>query len=75
MRSVKGKLLIQDEWVRSNVMSRKFCILGLCEIRQRETCGVVWHSVKTGRTRCTRCFNPLGTWGDFPLLTIHVGGR
>lgn len=53
----RPKVVYCGEWVRSAITSRSFRVTGHCEICLRMTAGGVWHSIRTGRTRCYKCFD------------------
>jgi hypothetical protein len=57
MTMTRSRILYDGEWVRvRNLMNRQFSG-GPCEICGAMRCGMVWHSIKTKRVRCFRCFD------------------
>lgn len=55
---MKAKTAFDGEWVKTSMLSRRFKVIGHCEICGRMTAGTVWHSIRTGKTRCRHCFTP-----------------
>ena len=55
---VKKRSLFDELWVSTNLFSNKFDVTGHCEICERGTCRPIWHNIKTGVTRCKKCFTP-----------------
>lgn len=54
--------LYGGEWVRTTpMMSKRFVPVDpACELCRRVNCAPAWHSIKTRRVRCDRCFQPEG---------------
>lgn len=55
-----SKTVYGGEWVRTSMLSARFDCSGWCSICHRGTAGPIWHSIKTGEDRCSRCFTPPG---------------
>jgi len=54
---MKSKVVFLNEWVKTNILSKRFRCSGHCSICQRLTCDPVWLSLKTQEVRCTKCFD------------------
>lgn len=55
--SLRPRVAWDSEWVKTSMLSQRFKCDGHCELCGRLTAGPVWHSIKSGRSRCGRCFN------------------
>lgn len=52
------KLALDCEWISTSMLSTRFQVAGRCELCRRATAGRIWHSLKSGATRCRACFTP-----------------
>lgn len=60
--SAVAKHLYGGEWVRVRaMMNRRFPAERPCELCGRMACATVWYSIRSGATRCLRCFDAEGS--------------
>jgi hypothetical protein len=53
-----SKILFCDEWVKARpFFNKSFRASGHCEICSRLSCAPGWHSIKSGKFRCVKCFD------------------
>ena len=54
----RWKILYCGEWVAvRNLMNKHFKAGSPCELCRRASCATTWYSIKSGRTRCFKCFD------------------
>ena len=58
----KSHYVYLEEWVKTSMLSEKFNVTGLCEICGHLSAGAVWHSIKTHKTRCLKCLDPVAEY-------------
>ena len=77
MKSIYGKIVYEDQWVRlGNMLRNKF----YSGCRQCSVCGgvrveAVWYNFTTDEVRCERCFIPKGAKPQGKLVKKQMRGR
>ena len=53
----RSYLLYDREWIRTSMLNQGIKVSGICDKCHRAAAGPIWHSIKTGRSICLKCFD------------------
>ena len=75
----RAKIVFCGEWIKSNMLSRRFEVSGHCSQCRSLSCASGWHSIKTNEFRCMKCFDAEAEhWAahaDGSIVYVNPNGR